>query len=163
MSDAAASKAPIAKVADRVSGVFVPVVILIALITLCVWLALGESIGFALARGISVLVISCPCALGLATPVAIMVGTGVGAKNGILFKTAESLEQTGRSAVVVLDKTGTITQGTPNVTDIFCAPEIKEETLLQLACTLEQNSEHPLGTCRDGLYRTKTDSSPKRF
>ena len=144
VSDAAASKAPIAKVADRVSGVFVPVVILIALITLCVWLALGESIGFALARGISVLVISCPCALGLATPVAIMVGTGVGAKNGILFKTAESLEQTGRSAVVVLDKTGTITQGTPNVTDIFCAPEIKEETLLQLACTLEQNSEHPL-------------------
>lgn len=144
VSDAAASKAPIAKVADRVSGVFVPVVILIALITLCVWLALGESIGFALARGISVLVISCPCALGLATPVAIMVGTGVGAKNGILFKTAESLEQTGRSAVVVLDKTGTITQGTPNVTDIYCAPEIKEETLLQLACTLEQNSEHPL-------------------
>ncbi|MBS5733452.1 MAG: heavy metal translocating P-type ATPase [Clostridiales bacterium] len=144
VSDAAASKAPIAKVADRVSGVFVPVVILIALITLCVWLALGESIGFALARGISVLVISCPCALGLATPVAIMVGTGVGAKNGILFKTAESLEQTGRSAVVVLDKTGTITQGTPNVTDIFCAPQIKEETLLQLACTLEQNSEHPL-------------------
>lgn len=144
VSDAAASKAPIAKVADRVSGVFVPVVILIALITLCVWLVLGKDIGFALARGISVLVISCPCALGLATPVAIMVGTGVGAKNGILFKTAESLEQTGRSAVVVLDKTGTITQGTPNVTDIFCAPEIKEETLLQLACTLEQNSEHPL-------------------
>ena len=144
VSDASASKAPIAKVADRVSGVFVPVVILIALITLCVWLVLGKDIGFALARGISVLVISCPCALGLATPVAIMVGTGVGAKNGILFKTAESLEQTGRSAVVVLDKTGTITQGTPNVTDIFCAPEIKEETLLQLACTLEQNSEHPL-------------------
>ena len=137
--------------------------ILIALITLCVWLALGESIGFALARGISVLVISCPCALGLATPVAIMVGTGVGAKNGILFKTAESLEQTGRSAVVVLDKTGTITQGTPNVTDIFCAPEIKEETLLQLACTLEQNSEHPLARAVMDFTAQKQILPPTRF
>ena len=119
VSDAAATKAPIAKVADKVSGVFVPVVIGIALITILVWIFVGESFGFALARGISVLVISCPCALGLATPVAIMVGNGVGAKNGILFKTAVSLEETGKTEIVALDKTGTITGGDPIVTDIL--------------------------------------------
>lgn len=119
VSDAAATKAPIAKVADKVSGVFVPVVMAIAAVTTAVWLLLGREVGFALARGISVLVISCPCALGLATPVAIMVGNGVGAKNGILFKTAASLEETGRVQVVALDKTGTITKGEPRVTDIL--------------------------------------------
>lgn len=144
VSDAAATKAPIAKVADKVSGVFVPVVISIALVTIIVWLLTGQTIGFALARGISVLVISCPCALGLATPVAIMVGNGVGAKNGILFKTAVSLEQAGRVGVVALDKTGTITLGEPKVTDIISADDMSEDELLQLAYTLECKSEHPL-------------------
>lgn len=144
VSDAAATKAPIAKVADKVSGVFVPVVIGIALLTICAWLILGESIGFALARGISVLVISCPCALGLATPVAIMVGNGMGAKHGILFKTAVSLEETGKTRIVVLDKTGTITSGEPEVTDIFAAPGVTEKELMKAACSLEAKSEHPL-------------------
>jgi len=144
VSDAVATKAPIAKVADQVSGVFVPVVITIALVTIGVWLLLGESVGFALARGISVLVISCPCALGLATPVAIMVGNGMGAKNGILFKTAVSLEETGKTQIVVLDKTGTITSGEPKVTDILPGEGFTEETLLGLAYALEIKSEHPL-------------------
>ncbi len=144
VSDAAATKAPIAKIADRVSGVFVPIVIAIAAATTVVWLVLGESVGFALARGISVLVISCPCALGLATPVAIMVGSGVGAKNGILFKTAVSLEETGKIAVCALDKTGTITQGEPAVTDILPAEGVTERELLTLAAALERKSEHPL-------------------
>ncbi len=144
VSDAAATKAPIAKVADRVSGVFVPAVITIAAVTVLVWLLAGESIGFALARGISVLVISCPCALGLATPVAIMVGNGVGAKNGIMFKTAVSLEETGKIEIAALDKTGTITNGTPKVTDVLPAEGISEQELLFLANTLEQKSEHPL-------------------
>ena len=144
VSDAAATKAPIAKVADRVSGVFVPVVMAIALVTLIVWLLLGRDFGYALARSISVLVISCPCALGLATPVAIMVGSGVGARNGILFKTAASLEETGKVKIVALDKTGTITAGQPKVTDIVPAAGKTEEELLQLACTLESRSEHPL-------------------
>ena len=142
VSDAAATKAPIAKIADRVSGVFVPAVISIAVITTIVWLLLGREFSFALARGISVLVISCPCALGLATPVAIMVGNGVGAKNGILFKTAVSLEQTGKTDIVVLDKTGTITEGKPKVTDIVS--EGQEAQLLKLALALESKSEHPL-------------------
>ena len=144
VSDAAATKAPIAKVADKVSGVFVPAVISIALVTTLGWLLAGQTIGFALARGISVLVISCPCALGLATPVAIMVGNGMGAKHGILFKTAVSLEETGKVGVVVLDKTGTITEGQPRVTDILPAPGVTEDRLLQLACALEHDSEHPL-------------------
>lgn len=144
VSDAAATKAPIAKVADKVSGVFVPIVIGIAAVTILVWLLAGESFGFVLARGISVLVISCPCALGLATPVAIMVGNGVGAKNGILFKTAVSLEQTGKVSVVVLDKTGTITAGEPRVTDLLPADGYSETELLQLALDLECKSEHPL-------------------
>ncbi len=144
VSDAAATKAPIAKVADKVSGIFVPAVILIAFITTVVWLLVGQSFGFALARGISVLVISCPCALGLATPVAIMVGNGMGAKNGILFKTAASLEAAGRTEIVALDKTGTITNGTPQVTDLYSADGVSEEKLLQFACSLEQQSEHPL-------------------
>ena len=144
VSDAAATKAPIAKIADRVSGVFVPAVIAVALVTTAVWLLAGESIGFALARGISVLVISCPCALGLATPVAIMVGNGVGAKCGIMFKTAVSLEETGKTEIVALDKTGTITNGTPKVTDLIPAEGIGERELLELANTLEQRSEHPL-------------------
>ncbi len=144
VSDAAATKAPIAKIADKVSGVFVPVVITIAVLATLGWLLAGESIGFALARGISVLVISCPCALGLATPVAIMVGNGVGAKNGIMFKTAVSLEETGKVQIVALDKTGTITKGEPQVTDIFPAENIPEEQLLLYANTLEQKSEHPL-------------------
>jgi Cu2+-exporting ATPase len=144
VSDAAATKAPIAKVADRVSGVFVPAVILIALITIAVWLLAGETIGFALARGISVLVISCPCALGLATPVAIMVGNGMGAKNGIMFKTAVSLEEMGKTQIVALDKTGTITKGEPKVTDICPAEDYTEEELLHAAFVLEQKSEHPL-------------------
>lgn len=143
VSDAAATKAPIAKVADKVSGVFVPVVISIALITALVWLLLGRGVGFALARGISVLVISCPCALGLATPVAIMVGSGVGAKHGVLFKTATALEETGRAAVVALDKTGTITAGTPKVTDVIPSG-MSEDELLRLAAALEHRSEHPL-------------------
>lgn len=144
VSDAAATKAPIAKVADRVSGVFVPTVIVIALATIAVWLLAGQSVGFALARGISVLVISCPCALGLATPVAIMVGNGVGAKNGILFKTAVSLEETGKVQIVALDKTGTITNGTPKVTDIIPAEGISQSELLKYAVSLEKKSEHPL-------------------
>ena len=144
VSDAAATKAPIAKIADKVSGVFVPVVISIAVVTIAVWLLLGQSVGYALARGISVLVISCPCALGLATPVAIMVGSGVGAKNGILFKTAASLEETGRIQVVALDKTGTITAGTPKVTDIFPAGNLSEQELLAITASLESRSEHPL-------------------
>ena len=144
VSDAAATKAPIAKIADRVSGVFVPAVIAIAAVTTAVWLLAGQSIGFALARGISVLVISCPCALGLATPVAIMVGNGLGARNGILFKTAVSLEEAGKTEIVALDKTGTITRGEPKVTDILPADGVTEQTLLALAYALEQHSEHPL-------------------
>ena len=144
VSDAAATKAPIAKVADKVSGVFVPAVITIALITTVVWLLVGQTVGFALARGISVLVISCPCALGLATPVAIMVGSGLGAKNGILFKTAVSLEATGRTQIAVLDKTGTITTGEPVVTDVLPVQGVTAEELLTLACALEKKSEHPL-------------------
>lgn len=144
VSDAAATKAPIAKIADKVSGIFVPVVILIALITFIVWSAAGESVGFAIARAVSVLVISCPCALGLATPVAIMVANGVGAKNGILFKTAVSLETAGKVSTVVLDKTGTITQGRPEVTDIITNKGYTEKKLLSLAYSLEIKSEHPL-------------------
>ena len=144
VSDAAATKAPIAKIADKVSGVFVPVVILIAVVTTIVWLLAGQTFGYALARGISVLVISCPCALGLATPVAIMVGNGMGAKNGILFKTAVSLEEAGRVQIVALDKTGTITSGEPRVTDLVCEPGYDEKTLLELAGALEKKSEHPL-------------------
>ncbi len=144
VSDAAATKAPIAKIADKVSGVFVPAVIGIAVVTTAVWLILGKSVGFSLARGISVLVISCPCALGLATPVAIMVGNGVGAKNGILFKTSAALEETGRVETVVLDKTGTITTGEPKVTDMLPAEGVSEEELLRLAAGLERGSEHPL-------------------
>ena len=144
VEDASATKAPIAKVADKVSGVFVPVVITIAVITTLVWLLAGQNFAYALARGISVLVISCPCALGLATPVAIMVGNGMGAKNGILFKTAVSLEETGKTRIVALDKTGTITRGEPKVTDVLPAEGISEEELLTMAYTLEQKSEHPL-------------------
>ena len=144
VSDAAATKAPIAKIADRVSGVFVPAVISIAAVTIIVWLLAGESVGFALARGISVLVISCPCALGLATPVAIMVGNGMGAKNGIMFKTAASLEATGKTRIVALDKTGTITSGEPKITDILPTEGVQEAELLKLAYTLEKKSEHPL-------------------
>ncbi len=144
VSDAAATKAPIAKIADQVSGVFVPAVVTIAVITILVWLLFGKDIGFALARGISVLVISCPCALGLATPVAIMVANGVGAGNGILFKTAVSMEETGKTAIVALDKTGTITQGEPKVTDLLPAEDVTEEQLLEDAFHLEQMSEHPL-------------------
>ena len=144
VEDASATKAPIAKVADKVSGVFVPVVITIAVITTLVWLLAGQNFAYALARGISVLVISCPCALGLATPVAIMVGNGMGAKNGILFKTAVSLEETGKTRIVALDKTGTITRGEPKVTDVLPAEGISAEELLTMAYTLEQKSEHPL-------------------
>ena len=144
VSDAAATKAPIAKIADRVSGVFVPMVITIAVLTIIVWLIAGQSIGFALSRGIAVLVISCPCALGLATPVAIMVGNGMGARNGIMFKTAVSLEETGKMQIVALDKTGTITSGEPKVTDIIPAAGVKEDTLLKCAYALENKSEHPL-------------------
>ena len=144
VSDAAATKAPIAKIADKVSGVFVPAVIAIAVVTTAVWLLLGRTVGFALARGISVLVISCPCALGLATPVAIMVGNGMGARNGILFKSAASLEAAGRTAIVALDKTGTITSGEPSVTDVLPADGVAQQELLLLACALERKSEHPL-------------------
>ena len=144
VSDAAATKAPIAKVADKVSGIFVPTVITIAVITTVVWLLIGQSFGYSLARGISVLVISCPCALGLATPVAIMVGNGMGAKNGILFKTAASLEEAGKMDIVALDKTGTITSGEPKVTDVIPAEGVSEEQLMDLALALEQKSEHPL-------------------
>ena len=161
VSDAAATKAPIAKIADRVSGVFVPAVITIAIITIIAWLIAGETVGFALARGISVLVISCPCALGLATPVAIMVGNGKGAKSGILFKTAASLEATGRTQIVALDKTGTITSGEPKVTDIVPDETFFEETdnharaLLAIAASVEAKSEHPLAKAI--MYRAKTD------
>ena len=170
VSDAAATKAPIAKVADQVSGVFVPVVITIALITIVVWLLVGQSVGFALARGISVLVISCPCALGLATPVAIMVGNGVGAKNGILFKTASSLEQTGKIQIVALDKTGTITNGTPEITDLVPAEGVSEQELLTLAYVLERKSEHPLAGAivryveqRPDIIEQTTDLEVKEF
>lgn len=144
VSDAAATKAPIAKIADRVSGVFVPVVIGIALVTLIIWLAVGKDAGFALARAISVLVISCPCALGLATPVAIMVGSGVGARNGILFKTAAALEETGRIEIIALDKTGTITGGDPKVTDVFTCRGVSKDELLAVAAAVESRSTHPL-------------------
>ena len=144
VSDASATKAPIAKIADRVSGVFVPIVIAIAVVSTVVWLVCGQSFGFALARGISVLVISCPCALGLATPVAIMVGGGIGAKHGILFKTAQSLEEAGKVRTVALDKTGTITSGKPRVTDIIPADGVTSDELMRIACSLEIKSEHPL-------------------
>nr|WP_325258689.1 heavy metal translocating P-type ATPase [uncultured Oscillibacter sp.] len=161
VSDAAATKAPIAKIADKVSGVFVPAVIGIALATTAVWLLLGQTIGFALARGISVLVISCPCALGLATPVAIMVGSGMGAKNGILFKTAASLEAAGRTEIVALDKTGTITKGEPRVTDILPEEGLcdGEQQLLRLACALERKSEHPLA--RAILQKAEEEQVPQ--
>ncbi len=158
VSDAAATKAPIAKIADKVSGIFVPVVISIAVITTVVWLLLGQTVGFALARGISVLVISCPCALGLATPVAIMVGNGLGAKNGILFKTAASLEAAGRTEIVALDKTGTITRGEPRVTDLLPAQGLTGAELLRLARALEQKSEHPLA--RAILQRAEEEGVP---
>lgn len=152
VSDAAATKAPIAKKADQVSGIFVPVIIGIALVTFIVWMILGKSIGFSIARAISVLVISCPCALGLATPVAIMVGNGMGAKNGILFKTSESLEITGSIDIIALDKTGTITKGTPVVTDVV-PYKIEKEVLLNYAASLEKNSEHPLGKAITDYYQ----------
>lgn len=159
VSDAAATKAPIAKVADKVSGVFVPVVIVIAMITFTVWMLVGQTLGFSLARAISVLVISCPCALGLATPVAIMVGNGIGAKNGILFKTAAALEAAGRVQTVVLDKTGTITKGMPVVTDVIPNAVTKEE-LIQIAAALEQKSEHPLAKAVvDACDKTKYEDS----
>ncbi len=145
VENAAATKAPIAKIADKVAGIFVPTVIAVAVITAIIWLALGKDIPFALARAVSVLVISCPCSLGLATPVAITVGNGIGAKNGILFKTAEALEQAGKTEIAVLDKTGTLTNGTPVVTDIICAEGIDEQSLLRLAYSAEAKSEHPLG------------------
>lgn len=165
VSDAAATKAPIAKIADRVSGVFVPTVISIAAVTLIVWLLAGQTIGFALARGISVLVISCPCALGLATPVAIMVGSGLGARNGILFKTAVSLEQTGKAQIVVLDKTGTITTGDPRVTNILPVEGISETELLALAAAAETRSEHPLARAivRCAEERNLPLSAPSAF
>lgn len=173
VSDAAASKAPIAKIADKVSGVFVPVVIAIAVLTMIVWLIAGHDVGYALARGISVLVISCPCALGLATPVAIMVGNGMGAKHGILFKTATALEETGKTGIVVLDKTGTITKGTPVVTDIVPDAGTEKEELLRLAALLESRSEHPLAKAivsewsDDPAYKasieTNKDTDVKQF
>lgn len=163
VSDAAATKAPIAKIADKVSGIFVPAVISISVVTILVWLIAGQSVGFALARGISVLVISCPCALGLATPVAIMVGNGMGAKHGILFKTAVSLEETGKTEIVALDKTGTITEGMPKVTDMISAGGISEEELLTYAYALEKKSEHPLARAilakaqEDGVKELETE------
>ena len=160
VSDAAATKAPIAKAADRVSGVFVPAVISIAIVTLIVWLLMGQTVAYALARSISVLVISCPCALGLATPVAIMVGNGMGAKNGILFKTAEVLENAGKIGVVALDKTGTITEGQPKVTDIVAAEGFSEEQLLDLAAALEAKSEHPLARAVIEKYQ-ELDKTPQ--
>ena len=160
VSDAAATKAPIAKIADTVSGFFVPAVITIAVVTTIVWLLLGRELGYALARGISVLVISCPCALGLATPVAIMVGNGLGAKNGILFKTAASLEAAGRTQIVALDKTGTITSGEPRVTDILPAKGVSESELLTLAASLEQKSEHPLAKAVLAYAETETIACP---
>ena len=164
VSDAAATKAPIAKIADRVSGVFVPAVITIALITIAVWLIAGQSVGFALARGISVLVISCPCALGLATPVAIMVGNGMGAKNGMMFKTASSLEETGKIDIVALDKTGTITSGEPKVTDIICADCFGKNDLLENAYSIEMLSEHPLAKAVTGYVKdNKRDIFNKKY
>ena len=164
VSDAAATKAPIAKIADRVSGVFVPAVITIALITIAVWLIAGQSVGFALARGISVLVISCPCALGLATPVAIMVGNGMGAKNGMMFKTASSLEETGKIDIVALDKTGTITSGEPKVTDIICANGFGKNDLLENAYSIEMLSEHPLAKAVTGYVKdNKRDIFNKKY
>ena len=160
VSDAAATKAPIAKIADTVSGFFVPAVISIAVLTTIVWLLLGHELGYALARGISVLVISCPCALGLATPVAIMVGNGLGARNGILFKTAASLEAAGRTQIVALDKTGTITSGEPRVTDILPAEGVSESELLTLAASLEQKSEHPLAKAVLAYAETETIACP---
>ena len=160
VSDAAATKAPIAKIADTVSGYFVPAVISIAVLTTIVWLLLGRELGYALARGISVLVISCPCALGLATPVAIMVGNGLGAKNGILFKTAASLEATGRTQIVALDKTGTITEGAPRVTDLLPAEGVSETELLTLAAALESRSEHPLAKAVLACSEAKTITPP---
>ena len=160
VSDAAATKAPIAKIADTVSGFFVPAVITIAVVTTIVWLLLGRELGYALARGISVLVISCPCALGLATPVAIMVGNGLGARNGILFKTAASLEAAGRTQIVALDKTGTITSGEPRVTDILPAKGVSESELLTLAASLEQKSEHPLAKAVLAYAETETIACP---
>ena len=160
VSDAAATKAPIAKIADTVSGYFVPAVISIAVLTTIVWLLLGRELGYALARGISVLVISCPCALGLATPVAIMVGNGLGAKNGILFKTAASLEATGRTQIVALDKTGTITEGAPRVTDLLPAEGVSETELLTLAAALESRSEHPLAKAVLADSEAKTITPP---
>ena len=161
VSDAAATKAPIAKIADKVSGIFVPAVIGIAIVTLIVWLLAGEAIGFSLARAISVLVISCPCALGLATPVAIMVGNGMGAKNGILFKTAVSLEEAGRTQIVALDKTGTITSGEPKVTDMIPAEGVSEQELLSYAYALEQKSEHPLA--RAVIVKAQENSSLQKY
>ena len=161
VSDAAATKAPIAKIADRVSGVFVPAVIAIAIVTFIVWMLAGQTVGFALARAISVLVISCPCALGLATPVAIMVGNGMGAKNGILFKTAVSLEETGRTQIVALDKTGTITSGEPKVTDMIPADGMTEQELLAYAYALEQKSEHPLAHAV--IVKAKEDPSLRKY
>ena len=155
VSDAAATKAPIAKVADRVSGIFVPIVMGIALVTFIVWMLCGQTVGYALARAISVLVISCPCALGLATPVAIMVGNGLGARHGILFKTAASLEETGKVNVVALDKTGTITKGKPKVTDVAPVQGVTEEKLLQYAYALEKKSEHPLAQAVVSYAREK--------
>ena len=164
VSDAAATKASIAKIADRVSGVFVPAVITIALITIAVWLIAGQSVGFALARGISVLVISCPCALGLATPVAIMVGNGMGAKNGMMFKTASSLEETGKIDIVALDKTGTITSGEPKVTDIICADGFGKNDLLENAYSIEMLSEHPLAKAVTGYVKdNKRDIFNKKY
>ena len=164
VSDAAATKAPIAKIADRVSSVFVPAVITIALITIAVWLIAGQSVGFALARGISVLVISCPCALGLATPVAIMVGNGMGAKNGMMFKTASSLEETGKIDIVALDKTGTITSGEPKVTDIICADGFGKNDLLENAYSIEMLSEHPLAKAVTGYVKdNKRDIFNKKY
>ena len=163
VSDAAATKAPIAKIADRVSGIFVPAVIGISLVTLVIWLAVGQTAGYALARAISVLVISCPCALGLATPVAIMVGSGMGAKSGVLFKTAVSLEETGRVQIVALDKTGTITNGAPEVTDVLPAKGVAEGELLRCAAALENMSEHPLAGAvmrcceKQGIVTEKVD------
>ncbi|MGN0667302.1 MAG: heavy metal translocating P-type ATPase [Huintestinicola sp.] len=165
VSDAAATKAPIAKIADKVSGVFVPTVIIIAVLTVIAWLASGQTAGYALARGISVLVISCPCALGLATPVAIMVGNGMGAKNGILFKTAVSLEETGKTQIAALDKTGTITQGEPKVTDIIPSEGTSETELLSIAYSLEKKSEHPLAQAiiRQAESNGLTASDTERF
>lgn len=161
VEDAAATKAPVAKVADKVSGIFVPTVIGIAAVTLIIWLVSGQAFGFALARAISVLVISCPCALGLATPVAIMVGSGLGAKHGVLFKTAASLEQAGKTQIVVLDKTGTVTQGQPRVTDVICAPGTAEDDLLQCAAALEAKSEHPLARAVTAYAEEQSVSAPE--